>query len=285
MKHLLLLLTFSSSLAAAPLQEIRNCTLVPTDWADGDSFRIRTPKGDEYTIRLYGADSIESDVRDTTDARRLRAQRRYFGISDHGGSAQNSIAAAKRFGDLATKRRIELLKEPFTVYTAFADGRGSAKFRRYYGFVTTSDGRDLASILVSEGLARAYGVYRQSPEGLPADDYREELADMELLASRRNRGVWKLTDWEALPAERRAEREEAAALEAAIDGSATLVEASIHLNESSRDELMRLPGIGETKALAIIEMRPFTQIDQLEKVPGIGPKTLKRLRPFLTLGD
>jgi hypothetical protein len=48
--------------------------------ADEDSFQIQTPEGQEHTIRLYGADCIEWHVSDDSDARRLRAQRRYFGI-------------------------------------------------------------------------------------------------------------------------------------------------------------------------------------------------------------
>ena len=32
--------------AAADLEVIPGCTLLPTDWADGDSFRVRTPSGE-----------------------------------------------------------------------------------------------------------------------------------------------------------------------------------------------------------------------------------------------
>ena len=284
MKRLLLFRArVASAVAAEPLEEIPDCTLVPTDWADGDSFRIVTPSGTEHTVRLYGADCIEADVHDTTDARRLRAQRRYFGISDHGGSSDASIAAAKRFGKLAGERRAELLEKPFTVHTAFADGRGDGKFKRIYGFVTTAGGDDLAAVLVREGLARAYGVYRETPAGMHADDYRAELADLELLAARKGLGVWQLTDWEALPVERRAEREEEASLEAAIDGDSGPAKASINPNTAARDELMRLPGIGEKTANAIIESRPFTSIDELDRVPGIGPVILGKIRPYLVL--
>ncbi len=81
---------------AADLKKIENCTLIPTDWADGDSFRIQIPakpadkdgpghKAREITVRLYGADCMESKIHDETDGRRLRAQRRYFGITEVGG--------------------------------------------------------------------------------------------------------------------------------------------------------------------------------------------------------
>lgn len=44
---------------AKPLAKLENCTFVPKPWADGDSFRIKTATGEEHTIRLYGADSME----------------------------------------------------------------------------------------------------------------------------------------------------------------------------------------------------------------------------------
>ena len=44
--------------AAADLTEIRGCTLVAADWADGDSFRVRLPDRKEITVRLYGADCV-----------------------------------------------------------------------------------------------------------------------------------------------------------------------------------------------------------------------------------
>jgi len=271
-------------LRAAELSRLEACVLVPTDWADGDSFLVRTADGSKHTVRLYGADCIEWHIGDESDARRLRAQRRYFGISGHGGSAQASIEAAKSFGKAASERREAVLAEPFTLITSFADARGDGRHKRIYGFIRTSAGDDLATLLVREGLARAFGVYRQTPEGVSKDDWQQELADQELAAASRRAGVWALTDWESLPAERRAEREEVAQLRGAIDARAEPDPQSIDLNEAARDELMRLPGIGEKTANAIIEFReerPFASVEDLDRVPGIGPATLERIRPFL----
>ena len=44
--------------AAADLVAIEGCTLVAADWADGDSFPVRTPDGAVHTVRLYGADCL-----------------------------------------------------------------------------------------------------------------------------------------------------------------------------------------------------------------------------------
>ena len=62
---------------------------------------------------------------------------------------------------------------------------------------------------------------------------------------------------------------------------------SININTASKDHLIRLPGIGESYAMRIIRYReengPFATVDDLQKVQGIGPKKLERLRPFVTV--
>lgn len=61
---LLLLATGFCQGAPDPLKSLENCRFVPTPWADGDSFLIRTKEGEEMTVRLYGADCIEFHVTD-----------------------------------------------------------------------------------------------------------------------------------------------------------------------------------------------------------------------------
>jgi competence protein ComEA len=59
------------------------------------------------------------------------------------------------------------------------------------------------------------------------------------------------------------------------------------LNRASRDELTRLPGVGVKRAEAIVRLRErlkrFRRITDLLRVRGIGPKTLRRMRPQLVL--
>jgi endonuclease YncB( thermonuclease family) len=143
----------TGALNATELQSFKGCKLVDAAWADGDSFPVRFPDGSEHTIRLYGADCLEANVNDTTDARRLRAQRRYFGISDYGDSPRSSIELAKSVGVEAKTQVRQILEQPFTVHTAFADGGGSGHYKRFYAFVATATGEDLATLLVERGLA------------------------------------------------------------------------------------------------------------------------------------
>jgi DNA uptake protein ComE-like DNA-binding protein len=275
----------SNSLATGQetLTTLKSCKFILTEWADGDSFQVQTPEGANHTVRLYGADCVEWHVSDESDARRLRAQRRYFGISESGGTPQSSIAAAKELGQAAATEVVTVLKQPFTVHTVFADARGDGKHKRIYAFVTTSEGEDLAERLVRRGLARAFGVYRETPAGKVANDYRAFLQDVELQASKRGAGAWEKTNWDKLPDERQAERQENAELAMAASESKLAPGDKINPNTAARDELMKLPGVGEVTANRIISGRPYRKPSDLLNVEGVGPKTLERLTPHLQL--
>lgn len=64
-------------------------------------------------------------------------------------------------------------------------------------------------------------------------------------------------------------------------------EVRININTASKKELISLPYIGEVKANAIIEYRnlngKFKIVEDLVNVKGIGPKTLQKLLPFITV--
>ena len=266
--------------AAEDLQTFPGCKLIPTEWADGDSFRVRFPDGTEQTVRLYGADCIEWHVRDDNDARRVRAQRRYFGIS--GSNTDDSIKLARGFGEAAAIRVRSLLARPFTVHTAFADGRGDARFSRIYGFITTADNQDLAATLVKEGLARAFGVSRSGPGGVSAEEYRESLEDLELTAASKRLGIWAKTDWDKIAEDRRVERADEAEISSTL--APPIPSGGVDLNTASRDELMALPGVGEVLATRIIEARadgPYRTAEDLRRVKGIRPATIQAMEPSL----
>lgn len=61
----------------------------------------------------------------------------------------------------------------------------------------------------------------------------------------------------------------------------------VNLNTASESELDTLKGVGPVKAKAIIDYRakngPFKSVDDLEKVPGFGKKTVDKLRADLTV--
>jgi hypothetical protein len=60
---------------------------------------------------------------------------------------------------------------------------------------------------------------------------------------------------------------------------------AIDLNCAPPALLEALPGIGPERALALAAARPFATLDAVGRVPGIGPRTLARLRPLADLGE
>jgi competence ComEA-like helix-hairpin-helix protein len=65
-------------------------------------------------------------------------------------------------------------------------------------------------------------------------------------------------------------------------------EKVLDLNRASAADLQRLPGIGPTIAQRIVEARerrPFTKLEDLRKVGGIGATKLEQVRPYVMVGQ
>lgn len=61
----------------------------------------------------------------------------------------------------------------------------------------------------------------------------------------------------------------------------------VDLNDASTEALQALDGIGPALSDRIVEyrstQRPFQRVEELQRVRGIGPKTLAELRPLVTV--
>lgn len=268
----LLFLSLLCGASAQELQKFEGCRYVESEWADGDSFPVKLPDGKEIVLRLYYVDCNEVAAATETDQRRVRDQSSYFGIDDHQITLES--------GRLAAEKTKTLLAEPFTVHTAFASAPGRSAKPRTYGFVTLSDGRDLGETLVGEGLARSYGVRRNTPEGLNAEAAEAKMDDLELGAAIARRGIWAKTDPQRLVALREDRRVEERELQEAFGTSAG---QPIDPNTATVDEIMLLPGVGEVLAERIVEGRPYKSVDDLRRVPGIGEKVFARLKDSLQI--
>lgn len=70
-------------------------------------------------------------------------------------------------------------------------------------------------------------------------------------------------------------------------GSADATMAKINVNTADATELEELPGIGEVLSQAIVDYRaengPFSSVDELEDVSGIGPSILADVRDLVTV--
>lgn len=57
----------------------------------------------------------------------------------------------------------------------------------------------------------------------------------------------------------------------------------LDLNTAGKEELMSINGIGPVLSARIIAGRPYKTVDELLKVKGIGPKNLKKFRPYFVV--
>ena len=284
----------ASCLQAAELQEFKGVRYVPDANNDGDSFLVMM--GDkEYRVRLYFVDCPETTASSKTDAARVREQMRYFGLE--------SAGETMKFGAEATEFTRKALGKPFTMHTSFASALGRSAGGRVYAFITTSTGEDLARLLVTNGYARTLGVYRKTPGGVRHDEMKKQLEDLELGAAIKLVGIWAKTDPDRLAQLRKKQRQEDEELkeiqriEAAgrrkplghdpkfSSGKSGHVPGfpeshpRIDINKATKRQLQRIYGIGEKRAQWIIDGRPYKRLDDVTKVKGIGPETLKELRP------
>ena len=63
--------------------------------------------------------------------------------------------------------------------------------------------------------------------------------------------------------------------------------AVVNINTATKEELTTLKGVGEKRAQEIIDYRKkngnFKSVDELEKVPGVGPGLMKQIRSQVTV--
>jgi len=267
---LLIGLITATSMAQSPWQAFPGARLIPSDGGDGDSFLVeiaREGEKEQHLVRLYYVDAPEASSGSDPDRRRVLEQMRY-----HGVESPEQVLEAGHAATLLTNR---LLEEPFTLHTAFATAPGRSRIPRIYAAVTTSTGKDLAAELVKAGLARNKGMSRAMPDGTPASEYSQLLADLEASAMLGRKGIWKFADPDRLPDMRAEERQELVRLRQLFDqGEGDPVD----LNTASSEELQRLQGLGPVLASRIIQGRPYTTEEELLNIQGVSINLLERWR-------
>lgn len=246
---------------AAELQRLDGATLVNSGGNDGDSFQV-LHHGQKQIIRLYYVDCPETRATTSADAGRVREQTRYFGLP----SADRIFFYGKKAAAF-TKQQ---LARPFTVYTSYADARGRSEAGRVYGFVTTADGKDLATLLIQNGYARSFGVRRALPDGTHRDETTAQLDDQETVAMLKRKGIWSETDPDRLVELRADARLEEAEINALLHPEIT---GAINLNTATIEELKSIQGVGKVTAQRIIELRPLTGPDDLDRIPRLPAAT------------
>ena len=280
-KYLFSVLLFScwvtTFLPAAELEIIKNATLVEASLNDGDSFKVRAD-GKELHLRLYYVDCPETAAGTAAEIERIREHQFHFGLEDP--------AAVVRFGKHATEYVKQLLSRPFTIHTSYALAPSRSATGRYYAFIKVHDGRDLGHILVEQGLARIHGKTRPDPLGTPSETVLKELEDMRSIAMLRRAGIWKETDPRLLSEMRKRQRkkdQEQKEFRNKLNEKRTSCDKPLDINTASTEQLKQLQGIGRVKAAKIAAGTPYRSVEDLLKIPGIGKKTLEKIRPCVTV--
>ncbi len=263
-------LTLCISFATEPLQTIQANQSVEFHWADGDSFPVdylhpETHKKTTSVFRLYYVDCPETIASTVSDTARITEQQRYFALPN-----QRFVI---KYGKEAKRRTRVLLSKPFTIHTAFANARGRSGKPRYYAMITLSDGRDLASALVEEGLARVIGVAREMPNGISAKDYKINLSDKELVAAIEKKGAWSVSDSQKLVSMRKEARKLKAEQKKQLNNFQDIptinAENPLNINSASIAALKSIKGIGDATARKIILKRPFKSVQELYLIKGL----------------
>ena len=171
-------------LQARQWERLEGCEYFEGVYSDGDSIEVRSD-GKQYVFRLYFVDCVEKNP--ASRARR-RTQGQYFGLKASEGTPLRAAYLAKNY----TR---EKLREPFTVYTRWqlVDPDGDNPAVR--AFVETAGGGDLATLLVSEGLAiirHGETAVADHPNGRGSPEISADLRKAEAEARSRKRGAWGL---------------------------------------------------------------------------------------------
>lgn len=269
----------ATALPAAELERIENATLIEAGLNDGDSFKVLA-NGKVLHLRLYYVDCMETAAGTDAELERIREQQYHFGLEDP--------AAVVRFGKQATEYVKRVLSRPFTIHTGYAFAPGRSATGRYYAFIETHNGHDLGHLLVEQGLARIHGKTRPDPDGTPSQTVLKELQDMRSVAMLNRAGIWGETNPRLLSEMHKRQREkdrERKALRAKLKPKRTSCDDPIDLNTASQEQFQQLHGIGPVKAAKIFAGRPYRSVEDLLKIPGIGKKTLAKIRPCVTVGN
>lgn len=215
---------------------------------DGSRFEIEIAPGFGYGVRFLG----------------LNVPSIYAG----GDSARYySGAAAEYLQNLLEGRKVRLKgfdgEEPEARYNAF---------QAYVEMDYDESPVSLNKLLLEKGYATTSEYYRQNPDSIEAFESYEEKARTQ------GEGLWK--DPEKI-------NTRVLRVDEVDTGSPTNVMYPININTADEATLQLLPGIGPAYSKRIVEYRlengSFESVDELANIRGIGPKTLQRLRPIITL--
>ncbi len=144
------------------------------------------------------------------------------------------------------------------------------------------------------GAVRAPGVYTLPADSIVADAIAAAGGGTEDAALDLINKALPLQDGMQVFVPRRGETNPAPLLLNPVSPTASTTEGSgtltapgaskrVNINTATQQELESLPGIGPAMATRIIEGRPYSKIEDLLRVKGIGPATFDKLKDLITV--
>ena len=174
----LLLATLAAESASRRWDTMKGCRLTDVPFTDGDALNVKWER-EEFVFRLHHVDTPDADERFPN---RNTVHTRYFGITP---------AQASEVGRDAVKFIRKTLPREFMARAVAQTSVGASNQPIRYGTITTADGRDLAELLVRNGLAMVRG-FNVAEEGA---DKIQKLKELEVEAKAEKRGAWKWSHW------------------------------------------------------------------------------------------
>lgn len=216
--------------------------------SDGSRFEIDIAPGFGYSVRFLGVD-VPSIYAGGDSAR-------YF-----------SGAAAEYLQNVLEGRKVRI--------KGYDGGIPDARYNAFQAYVEMDheDGPiSLNKLMLEKGYGTTSVYYRQNRDSIEAFKAYEEIAKQQEL------GLWKNPDKIGTKVLR---------AEAVDSGSPTNIVYPININTADEATLQLLPGIGPSYSKRIIEYRiengGFNSVEEITNIRGIGPKTLEKLRPIVTI--
>lgn len=216
---------------------------------DGNLFEIKLTEGFGYPVRFLGVDAPRIYVNEDS-------------------SEYYSGKAAAFLSNLLEDKEVRLL--------GFDSGVPESRYGSFRAYVQArgDDGEvfNVNSKLIKKGFAEWTPYYRQQPDSI------ESFQRHTRLAKGLRVGMWNYPDRVGEKIDR---------VEFGSDGEHIDVSFPININIADETTLQALTGIGPAYAARIVKYRAkyglFKDVSELTNIRGIGPVTMQKLRPYVTI--